>query len=214
MFELSDPAADFAVHESAHLPHWYQPGAACFITFRTADSIPADISRRWHASRVDWMQRHGIFLNQPNWKDRFAELPTHIRREYHDRFSKQFLDNLDRGWGNCVLKRGVLAKHVADALLHFDAQRYHLGDYIVMPNHVHLIASFIGDTELEKQCYSWKKFSARGINRELGVRGRFWQEESFDHLIRSPEQFAAIVRYIRCNPQHLKAGDFLLSPPK
>ena len=42
MFELFDPSAEYAVTESCHLPHWYQPGAACFITFRTDDSIPKD----------------------------------------------------------------------------------------------------------------------------------------------------------------------------
>lgn len=32
----------------------------------------------------------------------------------------------------------------------------------------------------------------------------FWQEESFDHLVRSEQEFARILRYIESNP--VKAG--------
>ena len=70
-----------------------------------------------------------------------------------------------------------------------------------MPNHVHLLACLLGATDVEEQCYSWKKDSAARINRALGRRGRFWHEESFDHLVRSPEQFDHFRHYIADNPQ-------------
>ena len=63
-----------------------------------------------------------------------------------------------------------------------------------MPNHVHLLVCLLGDTDLLKQCRSWKKFTAGKINQVLGQTGRFWQKESFDHLVRSPEQFCADPR--------------------
>ena len=44
-----------------------------------------------------------------------------------------------------------------------------------------------------------KKFAATEINRALGRRGRFWQEESFDHLVRSPDHFDRFCRYIAAN---------------
>ena len=50
----------------------------------------------------------------------------------------------------------------------------------------------------------WKKFTAAKINGTLGCRGRFWQEESFDHLVRSPDEFEHLRRYIAENP--LKAN--------
>ena len=37
------------------------------------------------------------------------------------------------------------------------------------------------------------------INRALGDKGRFWQEESFDHLVRSAEQYDALRRYLAEN---------------
>src|SRR5205807_1732667 len=64
---------------------------------------------------------------------------------------------------------------------------------------VHAVVGLIGDTDIEKQCYSWKKFSARAINTVLGRSGRFWQEESFDHLIRSSEHFERFQQYIALN---------------
>ena len=79
-----------------------------------------------------------------------------------------------------------------------------------MPNHVHLLVCLLGDTDLLKQCHSWKKFSAGKINKVLGRTGRFWQEESFDHLVRSPEQFCAIQQYIRNNPNDLRKGKYFL----
>jgi REP element-mobilizing transposase RayT len=104
------------------------------------------------------------------------------------------------------------ARSVAENLRHFDGERYRLSEFVVMPNHVHLLVCLLGQTDLEKQCYSWKKYTATQINRVLGERGRFWHEESFDHLVRSPEEFEHLRRYIVENPQQarLQEGEYLL----
>ncbi len=214
MFELFDPKADFRIGIGANLPHWYQPGVSYFVTFRTEDSIPADVSRSWHARRAAWLLKHGISMSEPNWKDRLNELEEHHRKEFHETFSRQYLESLDKGFGKCVLRRAELRQIVADSLLHFDRERYHMGDFILMPNHVHLIVCLLGDTEIEAICTSWKRFTAKHINHMLGTKGRFWQEESFDHLIRSSDQFEAIRRYIANNPKSLSADEYRLYQPK
>jgi type I restriction enzyme R subunit len=141
----------------------------------------------------------------------FESLPVEKQREFHETFSREYLEQLDRGHGAVVLRRPELARVVGDSLLHFDGDRYHVSDFVVMPNHVHLLVGLIGNTDIEAQCYSWKKFTAIEINRRLGQRGRFCQEESFDHLVRSAEQFEAIGRYIAANPAQagLVAGEYL-----
>ena len=48
MIELFDPKQDYVVRQ-AQLPHWFQPGVSYFVTFRTADSMPASRLRLWHA---------------------------------------------------------------------------------------------------------------------------------------------------------------------
>jgi type I restriction enzyme R subunit len=138
------------------------------------------------------------------------------QREFHRTFSEQYLALLDKGHGECLLRRRDLANLVARTLEHFDGQRYWLGDYVIMPNHVHLLVALIGATDIEKQCYSWKKFSAREINVALGRTGRFWQEESFDHLVRTPEHFERFRRYIAENGMAagLGAAEYLYVPSK
>ncbi|MFK7737948.1 MAG: transposase [Pirellulaceae bacterium] len=210
VFELFDPKGDVRKSAGTNLPHWYQSGVTYFVTFRTEDSIPPEVSRRWYAERSRWLQVRGITVIGADWKEQFAELPKDQQIQFHETFSRQFLENLDKGWGECALRRSELSKVVADSLLYFDADRYHIGDFVVMPNHVHLLVCLIGDTDIVSQCYSWKKFAAGKINKVLGKVGRFWQEDSFDHLVRSPEQFATIQRYIAMNPRNLPNGHYHL----
>lgn len=80
-----------------------------------------------------------------------------------------------------------------------------------MPNHCHLLASFPDEHSMLDQCESWKHFTAREINRELKQRGRFWQQDAFDHLVRTEEQFRFLREYIAQNPTKagLSRGEFL-----
>ena len=210
MFNLFDPNSDFQIIAGSNLPHWFQPQATYFITFRTEDSLPTHVARRWYAERSAWLARHRITTSTPNWKNKLTTLPEKFRKQFHETFSQQYMENLDKGLGACVLRNPELSKIVANSLLYFNGDRYHIGDFVVMPNHVHLLVCLLGGTDLLKQCRSWKTFSAGKINKVLGKTGRFWQEESFDHLVRSPEQFCAIQQYIRKNPNHLQKGEYFL----
>jgi putative transposase len=210
MFEFFDPAMEVRF-TAGNLPHWFQPGVTYFITFRTDDSIPVEVADLWHRRRDDWLRRHRIDPGAPRWSARLRDLPDSQQREFHTTFSREFLEHMDRGHRACVLKRHDPAMIVAGSLRNLDGKQYVLGDFVVMPNHVHLLACLLKQTDLEEQCYSWKKYTATQINRALGRRGRFWQEESFDHLVRSPEQFDYLRRYIEDNPQkaRLRAGEYL-----
>ena len=85
--------------------------------------------------------------------------------------------------------------------LHF--HRYQLHSYVVMPNHVHiLITPHVVST---KWLGPLKEFPAYEANQILGTRGLpFWQDESYDHLVRSGGEFDRIQSHIENNP--LKAG--------
>ncbi|MEJ7594383.1 MAG: hypothetical protein WKF77_22850 [Planctomycetaceae bacterium] len=72
---------------------------------------------------------------------------------------------LDKSYGACVLRDPVNAKIVADSLRKFDGDRYWLTDFVVMPNHVHLLVSFADDDSMLRQCEGWKRFTARTINQ-------------------------------------------------
>ena len=103
-----------------------------------------------------------------------------------------------------------IAQTVAGAL-HFGAEErklYELFAWVVMPNHVHiLIEPYL---ELPAVMRWLKGRTARVANRILGRTNQpFWCEESYDHIIRSAEEFRNTAYYIEANP--VRAG-FVASP--
>jgi REP element-mobilizing transposase RayT len=87
--------------------------------------------------------------------------------------------------GACPLARPEVAAIVERALLHFRRERHALHAWAVLPNHAHAVVTPFERYELSGVLHSWRSFTASRINRELGRSGRLWQEESFDHLVRS-----------------------------
>jgi len=206
---LFDPKADLAISEH-YRPHWSQAGAIVFITFRTADSIPREVLERWEREKPDWLKRHGC-VSDRHWSKSVPALDESLQRQFKKHFNRCREESLDSCCGACVLRRPELAQIVADALLFFDGERYRMGDFVVMPNHVHLLAAFVSEDALVAQCDSWLHFSARQINRALGRKGKFWQSEPFDHLVRNVEQYEYLREYIRDNPikARLKEGEYV-----
>ncbi|MCA9161156.1 MAG: hypothetical protein KDA72_22650, partial [Planctomycetales bacterium] len=60
-FGVFDKAADVDI-DRRFLPHWFQPGVATFITFRTADSMPREVVEKWRAELRAWLGRRGAVL--------------------------------------------------------------------------------------------------------------------------------------------------------
>ncbi len=170
------------------LPHWRQPGATYFVTFRLADSLPREKLQQWEVERDTWLRDHP---------------PPHSEadaREYHVQFTNRLEEWLDAGMGECLLGRPAIAELVAGALRHFDGDRYALGEFVVMPNHVHVLVTPLGAHDLSEIVHSWKSFTAHEINRRLDRSGAVWQKESFDHLVRNAQKLGDYAEYIRQNP--------------
>jgi putative transposase len=193
-----------------HLPHWAQAGTVCFITWRTADSMPREVVARWIAERDELLHKAGIARSRvsPKPGTGFGEtglqpllrrLPPAEQARLQLDLMKCFDAHLDACRGACILKDRALATIVADSLLKFDGQRYELTDFVVMPNHVHLLAAFQDEDTLLAQCAGWKRYTARQINDVSGRRGELWQEDAFDHLVRDAEQFEHYRCYIADN---------------
>ncbi len=199
-FGVFDPSADVE-RSGRYLPHWFQPGTALFVTFRTADSMPREVVLRWRNELDAWLRERSLTPNSLTGRD---------ASEYHRLRQRLWHRSLDNCHGACELKDPQIAQVVADTLLHFDSDRYDLDSFVIMPNHVHLIVQMRGRFTLRQQAESWLRFSARRINEHYGRTGKFWQSEPFDHLIRSSEQFDYLQRYIAENPikANLKQGEF------
>jgi putative transposase len=207
---LFDPDSEVFIVERK-LPHWSQPGAMSFITWRTNDSMPRQVLDTWFEERARLLQSHGINPTAPDWREKILRLGQQPARNVLDLLWNRWHDALDAGHGACALRQPDLAAIVAKSLQHFDKERYILLDFVVMSNHVHLIASFPDEQAMLPQSESWKHFTASHINRCLGIKGRFWQQDAFDHLIRSEEQFQYLRQYIANNPEKagLRSGEFV-----
>lgn len=163
--------------------------------------MPKSVLDCWYNGRRVWLERHGIDPERADWKQRLRELGHQAEREFLDTFWNRWHDALDAGHGARELARREPAEIVASSLRHFDGDRYLLLDFVIMPNHVHLLAAFPDEETMLLQCESWKRFTATRINALLGRKGRFWQQDEFDHLVRSEEQFLFLRRYIAENPR-------------
>jgi len=197
-----DRTSEWLVVERS-LPHWSQAGCVCFVTWRLADSLPADALHRLDAELLVVLAGAGLNPHA-DWKTELARRDTKSRGKIHWKLFATRDKFLDSGYGGCHLAKSGCAKIVLDSLLHFDRQRYFLTDAVIMPNHIHFLAAFANEDLFLKQCTQWKRFTGRKINAKLQTRGEFWQVDQFDHLIRGPEQFDYYRRYRAENP--LKAG--------
>ena len=188
---------DVSTHK---LPHWNQADCYCFVTWRLDDAMPQEKLVEWEEERETWLKAHP------------APWDAATEQEYHRRFSNRLDEWLDAGHGSCVLKRSDIRKIVADALAHFDGQRYELAGYVIMPNHVHVLLRLKAGHALADILHSWKSFTAKTINKALNRTGTLWQPEYWDRLIRNERHLAACLGYIRDNTviSHLVDGMYTL----
>ena len=84
------------------------------------------------------------------------------------------------------------------------AGKFTVHDFVVMPNHVHLLVTIPGELSVEKAMQLIKGGFAFRAGRELGFRGEIWQGGFSDVRIQDEESFLAHQNYIKQNP--VKAG--------
>ena len=182
------------IHTRGYLPHVKHEGAAYFVTFRLADSVPADVMARWERERTERLRRLDDFTRRG---ESIQDSPEEIERD----FGRALERYLDQGAGACHLRRADIADLVAGAMRHFHESRYLLRDWVVMPNHVHVVLWPMPNYRLSDILKSWKQFTSRRAKKTLGMAQEpFWQTESYDHWIRNEAEAARIARYIRNNP--------------
>ena len=180
------------IHTRGYLPHVKREGATYFITFRLADSLPRQVLLRFEQERAERLRN-------------LSDQKPVDRGELNRNFQRKVERYLDSGAGACYLRRADIANMVAEALLHRHGTQYLLDEWVIMPNHIHLILWPIPNYTLSEILCSRKRHTARQANLLLGRTGEpFWQPEAYDHWIRNDEEKTRIRRYIRNNP--VKAG--------
>jgi putative transposase len=102
------------------------------------------------------------------------------------------------------------AKLLLDVLYHYRGSAYLLHEFVVMPDHVHLLIT--PSTSLEKAVQFIKGGFSYRARKELGSNLEIWQKGFEDHRVRDAADYDAHVTYIRENPvaKHLcdRAQDY------
>lgn len=182
---------DIKIRDRGRLPHWEKEEGVYFVTFRLADSLPQGVLEQIEAERDQ-------ALKALEKLDRQLSVAEKSKIDWI--FSDKVDQYLDQGLGECHLRNPEIAEMVADALRHFDNERYHVFSLCVMPNHVHVVFRALQGNKLEDILHSWKSFTAKEANRVLGKSGEFWQREYYDHLVRDQEELERIIEYVLGNP--------------
>ena len=179
------------------LPHITPLDGTFFVTFNLKDSIPKE-------KLNELREMYRVRLNEID--DESAEKETLEYNEW-----KRYFGNVDklldrRSSGNYYLKKPKAAEVVFEQILKFDGEFYDLLALCVMSNHVHLLIDCekYQKLRLDKIMKRIKGPTAIELNRQLGLKGQFWEKESYDHLVRGLEESQRIEKYILENP--VKAG--------
>jgi len=177
-----------------NLPHWHPEGKAIFITWRLFGSLPKGVApERSHWARKSDTATPGCV---PESTGRSACATESAGREF-----RRMDAELDKGaTGPLWLRDPKIASLVEDTIFRGDElKQYQLDAYVVMPNHVHaLLWPWI---PMDRVTGGIKGVSARNANATLGRTGQhFWEDESFDHWVRSGRELERIRTYIERNP--------------
>ncbi|HUQ50052.1 MAG TPA: transposase [Terriglobales bacterium] len=121
---------------------------------------------------------------------------------------------------NCIDKKNILQSDRMAGLLmavifHYrDEQNYLLHEFVIMPNHIHLLVTPVG-ARLEKCLQLIKGNFSYRAKKELLFMWGIWQGSYYDRRIRDAVEYQSDRHYIRQNPvvagRCAKAEDWLYS---
>ncbi len=83
-------------------------------------------------------------------------------------------------------------------------QRFELHDFVIMPDHVHLLLTVYDEMTIEKAMQLIKGRFSHRLSHEFGYKGEVWQRGFTEEQVINREKFEAHREYITQNP--VKAG--------
>ena len=179
-FQPKGLRSDLGWYDRGYIPHFDGGQVSQFLTFRLFDSLPESVIQDWR-EKTSRQGEEGKVI-----------------------FRKNVENYLDKGSGSCFLRDERVAKMTEDSLLFHHTKKYDLVAWVIMPNHIHFLATPVEGVELSTITHSIKSYTAHEANKILGRQGQFWQHEPFDRYIRNRKHFVSVIRYIENNP--VKAG--------
>jgi REP element-mobilizing transposase RayT len=92
------------------------------------------------------------------------------------------------------------AQIVEDAISFYSGQKYEVDAYVIMPDHIHLLITPFEGFDLDKILFCMKNYSGKSISKVHKTKGRFWQPDHFDHIVRNLGYWIKYFDYIHNNP--------------
>jgi putative transposase len=195
-----------------HLPHWEPPGHDIFITWRLHGSLPKHFrlmtkSASQTKAKLD-LAMNGRSEFDVNTRTALAQpafaasaLTASPKTALNKKNFLAYDQALDRAAIGPLWLNDPRIAHAVLAVLQA-AQRqtlFTLRAYVLMANHVHVLLE--PTAPIAKITQQIKGATARHANTILGHTGaQFWQDESFDHWIRTPQESQQVRAYIEQNP--------------
>jgi putative transposase len=102
-------------------------------------------------------------------------------------------------WGRRALFRNERwARLLTDTLSHYRGSAYLLHEFVIMPDHIHVLITPL--TSLEKAVQFIKGGFSYRAKKELASNMEIWQKGFSDHRIRDANDYTLHVSYIHQNP--------------
>lgn len=182
-----------------YLPHFQPKDGTFFVTTRLYGSLPKEALERLREEKEQAYRN--ILANSKSEEERKIAV-RNLHKRHFANWDKYLDQNPnDPQW----LKQPEIAQIVVEALHFWDKKSYELVCYTIMPNHFHLVIdTYEYNKPLYRIMHSLKSYTAKLANKLLHRTGTFWQEESYDHLVRNGQELYNINKYILENP--VKAG--------
>ena len=99
-----------------------------------------------------------------------------------------------------LLQSDRMASLFINVILHYRVQKkYLLHEFVVMPDHFHLLIT-PADVALERAIQLIKGGFSYRAKSELGFKRELWQTSFHDHRIRDAEEYGHFRKYIHENP--------------
>ncbi|HKS80687.1 MAG TPA: transposase [Candidatus Acidoferrales bacterium] len=92
-------------------------------------------------------------------------------------------------------------------LRHRERGAYSLHEFVVMPNHLHLLLTPVIDASLEKAMQLIKGASSHDIRKARSLHFEIWQPGFHEESVRDLNDYRTKVEYIRMNPVRARLVD-------
>jgi putative transposase len=96
-----------------------------------------------------------------------------------------------------IFRSEATASLLIETLIHYrDQQKYLLHEFVIMPDHIHVLLTPGDEISLERAV----QFIKGGFSFRLKFRGPVWQASFSNHRVRDFEDYEDHREYIRMNP--------------